>query len=298
MKSGAGFNLSNLQAIHIDASNYYAEKNISSTIKIVPTSGYFIKTKERKISKLIYEAFGTLFFSELLNLYNGILAEGKALLYSPPALRADIEVPEILNPKINDGKLEDLIKSDIELRIGTTTTITQCFCPGRPFNHVRGSKELIYKVKDEEVRVEYRMIYLAGILYGILKKEEIAHGDPALRHFILLPNESELPLIDEGLGIKKIKGINGIATVDVENFCLDEVEAKNELKKFNDVFTKSYLHLKGMKQYFEEGQERVLDSPYSFKEEAFNNAKNLFERLFSDRFEVNPFDRKVYCRKD
>jgi hypothetical protein len=285
-----GIDLKELQAPFISPQEFYAQKDKSSTIEVVPTGGYFRKRKGRSLESLMYEVYGTLFFSELLRQYNSLLTGSDVVLYSPPSIQAEY------TPGESNKSQEERVESDLEK--GGDTVITQLFSPGRPLNHINGSRSLDFFVEGDPVRVEHRINYLAGMLYEVMKREGICHGDPASRHFLLLPKEGYVIGIDKEEILYQIQGRAGLGVVDVENFMFDDEstqKCQKDNEKFLKVFENRYKHVKGAQKMFARGAEALEQASQGalFRDIAIRRTEEVFINRFSPNYVINPYDQKI-----
>ncbi|MBT3835683.1 hypothetical protein HOD05_03525 [Candidatus Woesearchaeota archaeon] len=257
------------------ALNYESAK--SSIVELLPSQGLIIKTKERTLSSTIYEAFSTIFFSELLKEYNRLL-QGDFTLYSPQSTH------------FGYGN-----KGDNKSR---TSVLTQFFCPGNALNKVDRSRRKDYQIKDDEVRVENRTMYLTGIMSEILKREGIIHGDPQLRHFFLLPNEVLLTYHKEGQ-CGHVPSKNGLGVIDVEGTRVLDSEAE-DVKRDQDLFKtrvfRKFDVVPESSRYFELGTNFVNQECGDLRVagHVYQLARNLFSKRFSNCVEeVDMKNKKI-----
>jgi len=114
-----------------------------------------------------------------------------------------------------------------------------CFCPGcpgTPFNKLYNPRQRTSQIKGIKVREGERSLYLTGILSEILLREGLMHGDPQLRHFVLLPQTGDVADFDNKGQNYLSPSNNGLGVIDVENAkregpCSEEVVKEVEFLK-------------------------------------------------------------------
>jgi len=257
------------------ADEWTAEKDLSSLVSIRPGSSSIIeKRKKRSLDKTILEVGSTLFFSELTERYNSALPNADMTLYSPQTVEFTYPKPDKQHPSP-----EDML-------------IAMFFCPGLPLNKIPMRKERAYQVHDERVRVEARVNYLAGTVSRMLEREGVVHGDPQLRHFLLLPKNGLAYRLDRDDNAVKTKTRNGIGIIDVEGCRIQDENAADvraEQEKFKDrVMTKFCL---GRAEYFYDLGRTHLDehmNGHRFLEDAYHTAKKVFASRFTE--DIKDFD--------
>ncbi len=238
------------------------EKNKSSEIEIIPGKDIIRKTKKRRIDKLVYEAFTTIFTNTLLNQYDSLFSHRGFTLYSPESLRMEYET---------DG--EPYLSS-----------LYQFFCPGKALNHLKNRTGRHWKVGQEKGRQAQRVMYLSGILNEVFKREGVIHNDQGLRHYFLLPRDGHVHDYYKG-GVHERLSLNGIATIDVENLRLEGPYSRNVLREAAEMqreIRKKFDVSEGIVEYFHRGRSVVEEIP---REERFATAsKEIARQRFKNRF--------------
>lgn len=251
----------------------------SSRIELIPTSGIIRKEKRRRLDKTIYEAHATLFFSEWLKQYNQILQNADFTLYAPEVVA-----------------LEYGIRGDSFL-----SAIAEFFCPGaslqKLFKGKEDRKEKKYAVQGEAVRAEERVMYLAGVIYEMFRREGVIHGDPQLRHFLLLPERGRVYELDRDMTLHSYDPRNGLGIIDCERARIEGAESEGVVKeadKFKErVFNK--FTIPGAEGYFERGRTLIqgLDGFYA-RENAQRVALSTLHSRFDERIkDVNMEEQRV-----
>ena len=240
----------------------------SSIIEVIPLSGIIIKNKKRTLDRTLYEAYATLFFSELLARYSDFLPQDLTL-YSPESLKLEYGV---------EGR-EDSLDS----------RLYQFFCPGIPLGRVNNVKARTSKVEGNPVRKAERAIYLAGLFSKILAREGIVHGDPQLRHAFLMPEKVFLPYIDREGRLSTRLSNEGLAVIDCEGARIQGPYSEDvmaEIEKFKGRVYRKFGSLKTVEEFFERG-ERVLDE-LSDNVRVTDIANEVAKLKFSQRFPEVP----------
>lgn len=203
--------------------NWDVEKQKSSKIEVIPEAGLIKKTKERGLDKTVREVFATIVFSELLKKYTELLRKYDFTLYSPQVTHFDY------------GQAGE--KKSID------SAIYEFFCPGTPLNKIENTRSPDYLIEQAKVRIGDRVSYLCGIMSELLLKEGIAHGDPQLRHFLLLPCQSELKEVDRDNKILLVPSRNGLGLIDPESSFVEgpySQEVKNDVDKLKERLFKRF----------------------------------------------------------
>ncbi|MBD3309873.1 hypothetical protein GF351_01500 [Candidatus Woesearchaeota archaeon] len=254
------------------------EKNKSSVIDIIPDTGIIRKEKSRKLDKMVYEVFSSLFLAELLKIYTQILSDNDFTLFSPQTLRFEY------------GEEGD--------KTSRRSVIYQVFCPGSPFSKIRGAREDNFQVRGEYVRVEQRAAYVSGILKEVMKKEGIVHGDPEIRHFFLLPKSARLRYYDSEDVESSYESKNGVGVIDCENLTLQDSRSRDTARSAEEfrrnVLTKFFI--KECEEYFNKGSKLVCNEcpgDEMFRQRAYSIAKNIFDQ----RFQTGIVDIDMQTRK-
>jgi hypothetical protein len=248
--------------------SWEAEKDRSSMIQVLPTSGLIKKEKRRRLDFTVYEVFSTLFFSSLLEKYTQLFgSQGDLTLYSPQTI------------KIQYGQEGD--------NDSLSSTIYELFCPGTPLNRIEHRKKKDLKVENESVNVADKVMYLSGVMYEVFLREGIVHGDPQLRHFILLPKMNPVYHLDENGLLQGRESNSGIATIDVEHarvFGDYSSESDLEGKRFKyRIFERFLKPSERGEEYFDRGVDfvrNVCDSSKTFSPEIMIFTKDCFDRFF------------------
>lgn len=239
----------------------------SSQIELLPSTGIIKKQKTRTLKKTVYEVFATLFLSSLLKNYNRIFNADDFALYCPEAIR--FQYGEFGR----DDSLDSLIY--------------EFFCPGIPLRQVKSSRRIDFQVEEEPVRIEKRIMYLAGIITEILSREGIAHGDPQLRHFLLLPEEGYLANISQQGNIYFSPSRNGLGVIDVENLRSEGRYSEAVLKEaalFKERLMTQFSLVQGKEEYYEKGKSIVrakCDAELSLAELSYQEAFASLSQRFS-----------------
>lgn len=238
----------------------------SSEITILPDSGMIKKMKHRTLDKTVFEAFSTLFMSELLRSYNQVFSSKDFSLYAPETLRIEYGEP---------------------CRESTRSVLYQFFCPGTPVNKLRCSKERNYSIDDAPVRIEERVSYLSGIIYEVLLREGISHGDPQARHFFVLPANSQLRYMGRDMTFQMYESRNGLGVIDVENLRVEgpfSEESMRDAEKFKERVQKKFP-MKRSEEYFDIGSRLVKHECAGFESRSLSErmAKAVFDRRFGSQ---------------
>jgi len=260
-----------------------AEKDLSSLVRIRPGASSIIeKRKQRSLDKTIMEVMATLFFSELTERYNSALPEADFTLYSPQTV-------EFTYPKPGTTpKTEDML-------------IAMFFCPGRPLNKIYPSRALNYHIQSEPVRVEARTNYLAGIVSRVLEREGIVHGDPHLRHFLLLPKDTVAYRLGRDDNLVKAKTRNGMGIIDVEG-CSIQDENSEDIQADQEKFKKRVITkfpFRRAEEFYNRGRQLVDErmNGHTFVADAYHTAKSIFANRFTtDIKDVDLRERCVYYK--
>ena len=256
------------------------EQARSSNITIDPSSDILKKSKERNLDSTLVEVYASIVFSEILKAYSCKIPNHEFLLYSPKIFRFEYGSPKIFRFEY------DAINKEKKSRM---STVYEPFCKGEPLNKVVNSKKLTYKINEEKVRVENRVMYLCGALSEILSKEGLIHGDPQLRHVILLPQQSAALMdIDEGYSIKHIlTNNNGLGIIDCESARIEgpySENAKKDADKFKGRVLKRFsVENQNSEEYFERGIALIKDDlkGLQFMQQVINRANRLFKELYT-----------------
>jgi hypothetical protein len=199
------------------------EKEKSSRIEVIPEAGLIKKTKERGLDKTVREVFATIVFSELLKKYTELLRKYDFTLYSPQATHFEY--------------------GDTAEKRSIDSAVYEFFCPGTPLNKIDNARGCDYLIGQTKVRIGDRVSYLCGIMSELLLKEGIAHGDPQLRHFLLLPCQSNLKEIDRDNKLCLIPSRNGLGVIDPESSYIDgpySQEIKSDVDKLKERLFKRF----------------------------------------------------------
>jgi hypothetical protein len=269
---GGKFSVSGLPQVSIDTDyllggKWDVEKDKSSDIRVIPSTGLVEKIKDRRLDPTVYEAFATLFFSELLGLYSTFYADRDFTLLSPQTFRI----------QYGDSSTWDSMAS----------SLLQLYCAGVPFNKLKKSRKKLLQVEEESVRVEERVMYLVGILSEIFLTEGVCHGDPQLRHFFMLPRESYSYMVSPTRKVVPLETKNGIGVIDVENTRVlgqgaDEV--KEDVQKLVDRIFTAFNSTPRAEEYFDRGRRVLTDDPIPqpLLPFAMLRTKKLFNALFPE----------------
>lgn len=269
----AGLSMSDLKAELGQFGPWNVEKKRSSHIELLPFNGLIKKSKERRLDKTQYEAFATLFFSRLLQVYGEFLDDKDFTLYAPQIVRIEY----------GDETKENSLDS----------RVYQFFCPGTPFNKLnRGEKKRDYAVHDAPARLSQRVAYLTGLLSEIFRKEGVMHGDLALRHCFLLPKDGKVARLNRDKQPIDIATRNGIGVIDVENaryFGEETADVKKEMRTLKERVMKGFPS-KRMEEYYDKGVLTVTNGMNSSRigKEAYEIAQHKFHSLFKSA--VKGFD--------
>lgn len=255
--------------------SWNVEKQKSSQIEIIPQAGLIKKIKDRTLNKTVYEAFATVFISELFKKYNEMLRAQDFTLYCPQAVRFEYGNPEDKN--------------------SMNSVIYEFFCPGMPLNKLDNPKERKYEIGADHVRTGERVAYLAGVVSEIFLREGLVHGDPQLRHFFLLPKAGELKDLNRDNKVYAIEPRNGLGLIDPENARVEDAHSEN-VKADNDKFkTRLFARFNTpqAQEYFDRGAKIVSDTNISVG----GIAKEVAKQIFTSRFKTER-DGKVITVKD
>ncbi|MBI2668275.1 hypothetical protein HYX14_00365 [Candidatus Woesearchaeota archaeon] len=259
-----------------------AESAKSSTMTVVPSAGIIKKVKNRKLDSTLYEAYATIFFSELFKQYNDLFQTRDFTIYTPQVLFLEY--------------------GDIENQRSMKSALFEFFCPGLPLNKVVPKRERLYKVDGDDVRADQRALYLSGIFSQILQQEGVMHGDLQLRHVILLPPQASLQYINRDGAVLGYDARNGLGVIDVENARLESPSAEevvNEQNRFKSRLFKRFTSTPDGEAYFSRGSKLVAEqcSGMQTADVANRIAQQVFEQRFQPRCNVNIRERKVEYRK-
>jgi len=141
-------------------------------------------------------------------------------------------------------------------------------------------------------------MYLSGIISEILLREGVIHGDPNLRHFILMPKDERLQDVDRDGKVYLFDSRNGLGVIDCENARIDgkfSSEVKADVERFKDRLFSRYT-VPNAEKYFDIGADLVKNegAGISTCELAYNLAKKIFKTRFSrDVKDVDMRKKKV-----
>ena len=242
------------------------EKESSSKMGILPSSAIVRKQKERSLDSTVYEIFSTVFMSRLLKQYNQYLST--TTFYCPEVLRL-----EYGQKGTRDNK---------------TSILYEFFCPGTPLNKIERSRRKDYFVGGEPVRIEDRVMYLSGAISKIFLREGLVHGDPQLRHFILLPNKGEIQDISMTGQLGFASPQNGLGIIDLENMRILDSSSET-LREDQDKFKRRVYRnfsTERSNEFFEGGSKIIESSCRNFlgKINTYDIAFNTFNCRFPNSY--------------
>ncbi len=257
--------------------NWSIEKSKSSKIDIIPETGIIRKEKKRTFDKSVYEIFATLVLNETLDQYNNLLSSGDFTLYSPQAI--GMEYGEQGDPSSLDS------------------VIYEFFCPGTPLNKIQNKRKREYEIDNEPVRIEERAMYLTGILSEIFLKEGICHGDPQLRHLLLLPKEGYLQKINRDGNRTYKSPRNGIGVIDPENMRVlgdSSEEVKKDIDKLISRVHPRFITPRA-EEFLDKGRKIVKNTDLRVTPNAIVISQGKFETYFQNNeiASINMEDKKV-----
>jgi len=256
----------------------------SSEIELIPNLNLIKKIKlGRTLDKLIYEAFATIFMSEILKQYSDILRPNDFTLYSPEAVGFTYS------------------SADGESYTDWTSALYQFFCPGVPLNKIENKKEKKFDIDGWKwkVRIGSRIAYLAGVLSEIFVNEGISHGDPQLRHIFMIPEHAELRYLDDKGSQIKVMSRNGLGVIDLEHCTLTGPYSSECLKDREILMEKlfEWFNYKSAQGFFENGRKVVKSriGEYKASDLAYHMAMRKFAERFDDIVErIDMENRAVY----
>ena len=262
-----GIDVQGLDLELTDFGPWDVEKDKSSEIVIFPTTGVVDKIKDRRLNQAIYEAYSTILFNGLLKQYNELFRAKDFTLYSPQTLRIQYGV------KGRNDSLRSLLK--------------QFFCPGISLSRLNKPKRKLFKVGDEDVRVEDRVMYLTGVLSEVLLREGLMHGDPQLRHLFLLPKNASVYGLSRDGSLSSMQSRNGVGVIDVENarkVAPYSSETKSENRDLKEKVMKKYGNTPRAEEFYDKGRILVREEAEGFDSMALTEliAKETFDYLFPD----------------
>ena len=246
--------------------DWNVEKDKSSEIEIFPSSGIIEKTKIRRLNFTIFEAYATIFFSELLHQYDSLFRDQDFTFYSPQSIGLEYGV---------EGR-DDSLHSKLR----------QFLCPGVSLSQLHKPKEKAFSVNGEAVRVEDRVAYLMGALSEVFQREGVLHGDPQLRHFFLLPREGYVNSLSRDREIIRTSSRNGIGVIDVESLRIVGAyseEATAEALKLKTRVLSKYGNTPQAEELFDSGAKLVNHSCEGYHARGLVDAvaRETFRSLFS-----------------
>lgn len=242
------------------------EKDKSSEIMIFPSLGVIEKSKDRRLNQTIFEAYATIFFSELLCQYGALFRNKDFTFYSPQSTSIEYGV---------EGRSDSL-----------HSMLRQFLCPGISLSQLKKPKQKSFSVKGEAVRVEDRVSYLVGALSEVFQREGVMHGDPQLRHFFLLPREGYVGSLSRDGEVIKTSSRNGIGVIDVESSRVVgpySEEVTSEALKLKGRVMSKYGNTPRAEEFFDLGANLVNQTCDGFQASSLVNvvARETFRSLFS-----------------